>query len=195
MSENKNVLLVGVGGQGILLASEVISCAAMIEGLDVKKSEIHGMAQRGGVVSSHVRFARRVYSPLIAKGTADVILSFEKSEGYRWIEYLSPEGELITNTLEIIPAILTSMGKDYPHDIIDRMRAEGYKVTAVDAASSAKKLGNMRAMNIVLLGVLSTKLDFSEETWANALKSRVPPKYLDLNLKAFSEGRALGNGG
>ena len=195
MSEGKNVLLVGVGGQGILLASEVISQAAMNQGFDVKKSEIHGMAQRGGVVSSHVRYAKRIYSPLIRKGTADVLVSFEKAEGYRWIEYLKPGGEIVTNTTEIVPPVLNVLGKTYPHDVLDKMREQGLDVLAVDAASVAEKLGNLRAMNVVLLGVISDKLEFSVETWLDALKMRVPKKHLELNLKAFDEGRKLAERG
>ena len=191
MSEGKNLLLVGVGGQGILLASEVISQAAMMQGFDVKKSEVHGMAQRGGIVSSHVRYAERVFSPLISKGSADIILSFEKVEAHRWIEYLSPDGEIITATTEIIPPILHTMGKQYPHDILDRMRAQNLKVLAIDAAAVAERLGNVRAMNVVLLGAISPKLDFTEKTWQDAIRSRVPKKHLELNLKAFDEGRAL----
>ena len=194
MNDAKNVLLVGVGGQGILLASEVISQAAMNMGFDVKKSEIHGMSQRGGIVSSHVRYAERIYSPLIMKGTANVLLSFEKAESERWIEYLKPGGQVITNTTEIVPPVLNILGKEYPHDVLDRMKEQGTKVIAVDATSVAKKLGNTRAMNVVLLGVLSQNLDFSEDTWLEALKARVPKKHIDLNLKAFAEGRALANG-
>ena len=192
MSEGKNVLLVGVGGQGILLASEVISQAAMMQGFDVKKSEIHGMAQRGGVVSSHVRYAKLVYSPLIRKGNADVLVSFEKAEGYRWIEYLKPGGEIVTNTTEIVPPVLNVLGKKYPHDVLDKMREQGLNLLAIDAASVAEKLGSVRAMNVVLLGAISSKLDFTEETWKEAIKSRVPKKHIELNLKAFDEGRALG---
>jgi len=193
MSEGKNVLLVGVGGQGILLASEVISLSAMNQGFDVKKSEIHGMAQRGGVVSSHVRYAKLVYSPLIRKGTADVLVSFEKAEGYRWIEYLSPGGEIVTNTTEIVPPVLNVLGKKYPHDVLDKMREQGLNVLAIDAAKVAENLGNVRAMNVVLLGAISSKLDFTEETWKDAIKSRVPKKHIELNLSAFDEGRALGH--
>ncbi|MBN1592055.1 MAG: indolepyruvate oxidoreductase subunit beta [Candidatus Coatesbacteria bacterium] len=191
MSEGKNVLLVGVGGQGILLASEVISQAAMNDGFDVKKSEIHGMAQRGGVVSSHVRYAERVYSPLIMKGTADVLVSFEKAEAYRWLEYLKPGGMIVTNTTEIIPPVLNVLGKEYPHDILDRMKKQGLKVVVVDASDAAEKLGNPRAMNMVLLGAISDLLGFTAETWHSALNMRVPKKHLDLNLKAFEEGRKL----
>jgi len=194
MSEGKNLLLVGVGGQGILLASEVISQAAMMQGFDVKKSEVHGMAQRGGIVSSHVRYAERVFSPLISKGSADIILSFEKAESYRWLEYLSADGEIVTATTEIIPPILHTLGNQYPHDILDRMRAQNLKVLAIDAASAAERLGNVRAMNIVLLGAISPKLDFTEKTWKDAIRSRVPKKHLELNLKAFDEGRALARG-
>ncbi len=192
MSEGKNLLLVGVGGQGILLASEVISQAAMMQGFDVKKSEVHGMAQRGGIVSSHVRYAERVYSPLISKGSADIILSFEKAEAGRWTEYLSPDGEIVTATTEIVPPIIHVMGKQYPHDVLDKMRAQNLRVLAIDAASVAERLGNIRAMNVVLLGAMSSKLDFTEETWKEAIKSRVPKKHIELNLKAFDEGRKLG---
>ena len=194
MSEGKNLLLVGVGGQGILLASEVISQAAMMQGFDVKKSEVHGMAQRGGIVSSHVRYAERVWSPLISKGSADIILSFEKAESHRWLEYLSTEGEIVTATTEIVPPILHTLGKQYPHDVLDRMRAQNLKVLAIDAASAAERLGNVRAMNVVLLGAISSKLDFTEQTWKDAIRSRVPKKHVELNLNAFDEGRALARG-
>ena len=191
MKNGKNILLVGVGGQGILLASEVISQAAMLQGFDVKKSEIHGMSQRGGVVSSHVRYGERVYSPLIIKASADVLLSFEKAETYRWIEYLRPGGDVITNTTEIVPPIAHVLGKEYPHDVIDKMRERGVNVLAVDAASVAESVGNVRAMNIVLLGVLSRKLSFPNETWLSALSARVPKRHLDVNLRAFEEGQKL----
>ncbi len=191
MKNGKNILLVGVGGQGILLASEVISRAAMLQGFDVKKSEIHGMSQRGGIVSSHVRYGEHIYSPLITKASADVLLSFEKAESYRWIEYLKPGGEVITNTTEIVPPIIYVMGKEYPHDVIDRMHKQGVNVLAVDAALVAKSIGNVRAMNVVLLGVLSRKLSFPNETWLDALSARVPSKHLEVNLKAFEEGQKL----
>ena len=191
MKNGKSILLVGVGGQGILLASEVISQAAMIQGFDVKKSEIHGMSQRGGVVSSHVRYGEHIYSPLIGKASADVLLSFEKVESYRWIEYLRPGGEVITNTTEIVPPAVYAMGKEYPHDVIDRMHKQGVNVLAVDAASVAKGVGNVRAMNVVLLGVLSRKLSFPDETWQEALRARVPKRHLEVNLNAFEEGQRL----
>jgi len=193
MNEGKNLLFVGVGGQGILLASEILSQTAMLSGFDVKKSEVHGMAQRGGIVTSHIRYASRVFSPLIMKGSADIILAFEKAEGYRWLEYLSPTGQLITATTEIIPTTVYSTGAEYPHNVIDEMRAQNVNLLAVDVAQVAENLGNLRVANVVLLGVLSTRLDLPHNRWTESISALVPPKHKELNLKAFEEGRRLGS--
>ena len=140
---------------------------------------------------SLARYLRGIYATEYDNRLSILHLEPVKLQGYRWIEYLKPGGEIITNTTEIVPPVLNVLGKKYPHDVLDKMRQQGLSITALDAASVAEKLGNPRAMNVVLLGVISDKLEFSVETWLSALKMRVPKKHLELNLKAFDEGRKL----
>jgi indolepyruvate ferredoxin oxidoreductase beta subunit len=183
-----NVFICGVGGQGILLASEILSQAALDQGLDVKKSEVHGMAQRGGAVVSHVRFGRKVYSPVIAQGEADLLVSFEKMEALRWLRYLRPGGRLIVNTQEIVPSGLP----EYPKDV-DRLLAESAPdVVLVDGLALAREAGHIRAVNTVMLGAFSRYLDFSGDDWRKAIEARVPPKTVEINLRAFELGRQAG---
>lgn len=190
MKTTTNILIVGVGGQGVLLASEVLSEAAMRQGLDAKKSEVHGMSQRGGVVSSHVRIGPKVYSPLIDHGAADFLMAFEAAEGLRAIDWLKPDGFLISSLTRVIPPITTTSEYTYPADPIGTARTKIANVKAIDADKIAQELGNVRLVNTILLGVLSVHLDFPEKLWTETLTARVPKKFVDLNLKAFAAGRA-----
>jgi indolepyruvate ferredoxin oxidoreductase beta subunit len=189
MSETKNVLIVGVGGQGVLLASEVLSAAAAEAGLDAKKSEVHGMAQRGGVVSSHVRLGEKVYSPLIKEGDADVILAFEKAEAMRWVHFMKDNGTIIVNDYQLVPPIASMKGFDYPTDPIGVVKKRVKDVKIIEAVKIAEELGNPRLVNTILLGVLSVSLDIDPSVWEKVLRERVPKGTEDLNVKALKEGR------
>ena len=188
--ETKNMMIVGVGGQGTLLASKLLGRLLLGKGFDVKVSEVHGMSQRGGSVVTYVRWGEKVYSPIIGKGQADVILSFELLEAARWTEYLKPGGRVITNTQQINPMPVITGAAAYPEGLADKMRAAGIHLDAVDALSLAQEAGSSRAVNIVLLGRLSKWFDFSEEEWLEAVRESVPPKFLEMNLKAFRLGRS-----
>ena len=188
--ETKNIMIVGVGGQGTLLASKLLGRMLLGRGCDVKVSEVHGMSQRGGSVVTYVRWGEKVYSPIIGKGQADVILSFELLEAARWTEYLKPGGRVITNTQQINPMPVITGAAAYPEGLADKMRAAGIHLDAVDALSLAQEAGSSRAVNIVLLGRLSKWFDFSEEEWLEAVRESVPPKFLEMNLKAFRLGRS-----
>ncbi len=193
MSDNEySILIVGVGGQGVLLASELISEVAIRAGLDVKKSEVHGMAQRGGVVSSHVRVGPKVYSPTIPYGQADVLISFEQAEGLRAVDWMKKDGVAIVSTTSLIPAIVTST-KDltYPYDALERMKEKLANVIAVEADAIAHELGNPRLVNTILLGVMSGYLPFDIASWNEAIKTKVKPKFVEINLTAFERGRQL----
>lgn len=189
-TEPINVLICGVGGQGIILASDVLCQAAVNEGLDVKKSEVHGMAQRGGSVITHVRFGERVYSPLIEEGRADFILAFEKLEALRYAYYLKKQGRIVVDRRVIPPMSVLTGQEEYPPDIDERLRRAG-NVLAVDAGSVARELGNLRVVNIILLGVLSNLLGLKEGSWPKAIRSKVKEKFVDLNIGAFNRGRKL----
>jgi indolepyruvate ferredoxin oxidoreductase, beta subunit len=187
-----NILIVGVGGQGVLLASEIISETAMNAGLDVKKSEVHGMAQRGGVVSSHVRIAPKVYSPTIQEGQADILMSFEQSEGLRAINWLKANGTAIVSRTTLIPAIVTSSKNfTYPADGPADMKKKLKRVIPVEADKIAGELGNPRLVNTILLGVASNFLPFSNEEWIKTIKSKVKPALVDINVTAFQRGREI----
>jgi len=186
-----NVLIVGVGGQGVLLASEVLSETAMKAGLDVKKSEVHGMSQRGGVVSSHVKFGPKVHSPIIPYGEADILISFEQAEALRAADWIKETGLVATSLTRLVPPIATSGKIKYPSDPIAELKSKVKKVIALDADKIALELGNPRLVNILLLGVVSGTLKFEAELWESVIKVRVKQKFVDLNLKAFARGRAL----
>lgn len=187
-SKVTNILIVGVGGQGTLLASKVIGTAALNYGLDVKQSEVHGMAQRGGSVVTFVRFGEKVYSPLVEKGQADVILAFEKLEALRWSSYLKPGGTIIVNTQEIAPLPVIIGAQSYPEHIIETLRDMQIQVVAANALAMAKEAGNARAVNVVLIGILAQYLSFSKEDWHAALRTVVPSKVIDVNRAAFEAG-------
>ena len=190
LPESRNIIICGVGGQGIILASDVLCHTAFLEGLDVKKSEVHGMAQRGGSVITHVRFSDKVYSPLIEEGTSDFILAFEKLEALRYRHYLKKAGHIIVDNREIPPMSVLVGQAQYPEDIDQKLRRVG-KTHFVDAAHIALELGNIRVVNIILLGVLSTYLDFKEKSWTKAISNNVKEKFVELNIQAFGRGREL----
>jgi indolepyruvate ferredoxin oxidoreductase beta subunit len=186
-----NVLIVGVGGQGVLLASEMLCEVAKVLGLDAKKSEVHGMSQRGGVVTSHVRFGKKVYSPLIAEGEADVILGFEIAEALRWVHYLRPGGRIIVNEQKMIPPITTTGKFSYPENVEETIKKRVPKTTIIDAYAIALKLGNTRLVNTILLGVLSNAIDLEEDKWIKVIERMAPKGTGEINKQAFLEGRAI----
>jgi indolepyruvate ferredoxin oxidoreductase beta subunit len=183
-----NVLIVGVGGQGTVLASKVIGTAALNHGLDVKQSEVHGMAQRGGSVVTFVRFGEKVFSPLVEKGQADVILAFEKLEALRWSGYLKEGGTMIVNDQEIAPLPVIIGVQTYPPHILETLCGMNTHVVAADALSLAKAAGEARAVNVVLMGILAKHLAFSKEEWDTALRTVVPKKVIEVNMAAFEAG-------
>lgn len=188
--DTKNIMIVGVGGQGTLLASKMLGYVLLQQGYDVKVSEVHGMSQRGGSVVTYVRYGKKVYSPVIDKGEADVIISFEKLEAARWLEFLKKDGTIITNTQEVEPMPVITGAAVYPENLIEKMQAAGAKVDAKDFLSIAQEAGSAKAVNIALMGRLSKYFpEISDEQWQDAIEKIVPPKFLDLNRKAFEAGR------
>ena len=188
-----NIMIVGVGGQGSLLASNLLGTLLVEQGLDVKVSEVHGMSQRGGSVVTYVRFGEKVYSPVIDKGEADYIVSFEMLEAARWLPYLKSRGRVILSTQRIDPMPVITGAAAYPDALIENIKATGALVDAVDALKLAQRAGSVRAANIVLMGRLSTYFNMPLEAWENALKECIPPRYLDLNKEAFKLGRNANN--
>ena len=186
-ADTTNIVICGVGGQGIILASNVLCQVAALEGRDVKKSEVHGMAQRGGTVVTHVRFSKKVFSPLIEEGCADYILAFEKLEAFRYLYYLKKDGTVIVNNREIPPMSVLVGTASYPHDIVKQLSRRS-RVCTVNAEAIARDLGNLRSVNIVLLGMLARFLSFKKASWHNAIKIYVKKQYVNLNIKAFNKG-------
>lgn len=186
-----NVMIVGVGGQGTLLASRLLGAAMMAKGYDVKVSEVHGMSQRGGSVVTYVRAGETVASPIIDRGEADLILAFEQLEAARWLSYLKPDGKLIVNTQVMDPMPVITGAASYPDKVLERLTAAGADLTAVDALSFAVDAGSAKAVNVVLIGVMARHMDIEKETWLEAVKNTVPPKFLELNIKAFELGYGL----
>jgi len=193
MTENNitNILMAGVGGQGTLLASEILSEVLMQAGYDVKKAEVHGMAQRGGSVVSHVRFGSKVYSSIIPEGEADVLFGFELLETYRYLPLVKSSGAIVVNNLTIAPPSVALGLREYPKDIDVKLKAYCDNTRLVDGLILAEKAGNPRTVNTVLLGALSNTLQPSHEQWIAAIKSLVPEKFLEVNLKAFELGRKV----
>ena len=187
--ETKNIMIVGVGGQGSLLASKLLGQLLLTRGYDVKVSEVHGMSQRGGSVVTYVRFGDKVYSPIVDKGEADFIVSFELLEAARYTEDLKKGGKIVTSTQKINPMPVITGAAAYPDGLIEKMQAAGIDVDAIDALALAEQAGSAKAVNIVLMGRLSRWFDFSEEEWLQALEQTVPAKFLELNKKAFMLGR------
>ncbi|MBQ8763703.1 MAG: indolepyruvate oxidoreductase subunit beta [Clostridia bacterium] len=191
-SMNKSIMIVGVGGQGTLLASRILGAALLDCGYDVKVSEVHGMSQRGGSVVTYVRFGEKVSSPIIEKGEADIILAFEKLEAARWLEYLKPDGKIIVNTQQIDPMPVVMGAAEYPDGIIEALKASGADVETVDALPMAVEAGNSKAVNVILIGAMAKNMTVvSKEKWIKALEESVPPKFLELNTKAFEMGYSI----
>ena len=188
--ESKNIMIVGVGGQGSLLASKLLGYVLLQKGLDVKVSEVHGMSQRGGSVVTYVRSGDKVYSPVIDKGGADYIVSFELLEAARYVSFLKPDGRIVTNIQQIDPMPVITGAATYPADLVEKMRTAGVQVDAMDCLDLAKQAGSANAVNLVLLGRLSHYFDdISDKEWEDAIKANVPPKFLELNQKAFALGK------
>lgn len=185
----KNVMIVGVGGQGSLLASKLLGYLLLNEGYDVKVSEVHGMSQRGGSVVTYVRFREKVYSPVIDKGEADFIVSFEKLEAARYVEYLKRDGRIVVNTQQIDPMPVIIGAASYPENLIEKMQEKGIAVDAMDCLSLAEQAGSAKAVNLVLMGRLSRYFDIPEEKWINAIEQCVPAKFVEMNKRAFALGR------
>lgn len=191
--ETRAIMIVGVGGQGTLLASRIIGAVLLEGGYDVKVSEVHGMSQRGGSVVTYVKYGDKVYSPVIEKGEADLILSFEELEAARWLPYLKKGGRLVLNTQRINPMPVIIGAAEYPEDITEKLKKTGADITAVDALKIAEEAGSAKAVNVVLLGVLSGSTDFGEDVWMKAIEKCVPEKALDINKKAFKIAREINN--
>ena len=187
--DTKNIMIVGVGGQGSLLASKLLGKVLLDKGYDVKVSEVHGMSQRGGSVVTYVRFGDKVYSPIITEGEADIIISFEKLEAARYAKFLKKDGKIIVNTQQIDPMPVIIGQADYPEKVLDEMSAAGAAIDAIDALALAEEAGSSKAVNLVLMGRLSKYFDISEDAWMNAIEACVPPKFLELNKKAFALGK------
>ncbi len=187
--ETKNIMIVGVGGQGSLLASKLLGRILLEKGYDVKVSEVHGMSQRGGSVVTYVRFGSKVFSPVIDKGEADYIVSFELLEAARWSEYLKENGRLVVNTQQINPMPVITGAAVYPDELVAKMKDKHIAIDAIDALSLAQQAGSSKAVNIVLMGHLSRGFDFTLEEWMDAIEKSVPAKFLELNKKAFMLGR------
>lgn len=186
--QNLNVMIVGVGGQGTLLASRLIGNVMIAAGNDVKVSEVHGMSQRGGSVVTYVKAGDKVASPIIELGEADVILAFEQLEAARWLPYLRPDGKIIVNTQSIDPMPVITGAAEYPSGVIGSLSAAGADVVSVDALSLADEAGSSKAVNVVLIGFMAKHMEFDKEIWIDAIRSTVPEKFLELNMKAFELG-------
>ena len=190
MTAQKNIMIVGVGGQGTLLASRILGNVIIGQGFDVKVSEVHGMSQRGGSVVTYVKYGESVSAPIIDKGEADVILAFERLEAMRALPFLKEGGTIIVNDRAIDPMPVITGAAEYPDGIIDDLK-KAANVISVDALEKAAQAGSIKAVNVVLLGILSNSFDFPEEKWIEALEASVPEKFLELNKKAFALGRAI----
>ncbi|MCL2753830.1 MAG: indolepyruvate oxidoreductase subunit beta [Defluviitaleaceae bacterium] len=186
----KSVLLVGVGGQGTILAGKILSNGLLAAGYDVKMSEIHGMSQRGGAVSTHVRFGKKVHSPVIEKGGADVVISFEQLEALRWISYLKPEGKAVVNSQTILPTPVLSGASAYPADVLNRLE-EATEIKVLDATAEAAKIGNPRGQNVLLVGAAVKLLGVEGVDWDDIIAQNVKPQFVEMNQKAFKKGHEL----
>ncbi len=187
MSETKNIMIVGVGGQGTLLTSRILGGIILTAGYDVKLSEVHGMAQRGGSVVTFVRYGEKVAEPIVEEGQADVLIAFERLEALRYAHFLKPGGALVVNDQRIDPITVVTGAAQYPENIIEKL-SETYKVYSIDAAAEALKLGNSRVFNNIVLGVAAKHMDFSKEDWLEVIANTVPPKTVEINQKAFLVG-------
>ena len=187
--DTKNIMIVGVGGQGSVLASKLLGYLLVSEGYDVKVSEVHGMSQRGGSVVTYVRYGESVASPVIDTGEADCIVSFEILEAARWLPYLKKDGRIVTSTQQIDPMPVVTGAAEYPEDLVGKLQATGAKIDALDCVALAEKAGNLKAVNLVLMGRLSHYFDIPEESWRRAIEACVPAKFLEVNLRAFELGK------
>jgi len=191
MAATGNILFSGVGGQGILLASEVTAYALLSAGYDAKKSEVHGMAQRGGSVTAQLRYGDKVYSPLIEPGKADILISFEMMEAARYLPYLHKESKVIVNTQQIKPPSVAMGQIPYPADVLDAISSQGIQVVTVDAFDIAQDAGEVKAANIVMVGAMSAFLPMEVAVYENIINTRIPERFREVNLKAFAAGRAI----
>ena len=185
-----SIMIVGVGGQGTLLASRLLGAVAMSQGYDVKVSEVHGMSQRGGSVVTYVKYGEKVASPIIDQGEADFILAFEQLEAARWLPYLKPGGKIITNTQRTDPMPVITGAAQYPQGIIESLVGAGVAVQALDALEMAEQAGSAKAVNVVLLGALARQMELPKEVWLEAVRGTVKPNFVEMNLKAFEMGWA-----
>ena len=193
MSKNTiNISLVGVGGQGTILASEIICMASLLAGKDVKKNEVHGMAQRGGSVVSQVRISDKVYSPLVPEGETDILIAFEKLEALRYSHLLTDTGVCYVNEQEIKPVTVSSGQQEWPESIDEKIHNAIKNVKFIPALSIAKEIGNVKVLNVIMIGALSINTFISEDIWIEAIKTLVKPKFVDINIEAFKKGRSLG---
>lgn len=188
MMETKSIMIVGVGGQGSLLASKLLGKVLMNEGYDVKVSEVHGMSQRGGSVVTYVRFGDKVYSPVIEEGEADFIISFEKLESARWVSCLKKDGTIVVNSQQIDPMPVITGAAEYPENILEELKQKGVKIDDIDALSLAVKAGSPKAVNIVLMGRLAKYFHVDYDKWIAAIEQTVSPKFIEMNKKAFELG-------
>ncbi len=186
--KTKSIMIVGVGGQGTLLASRLLGAALISVGYDVKVSEVHGMSQRGGSVVTYVKYGDKVDSPIVQKGQADLILAFEQLEAARWLPFLKTDGTIIANTQQIDPMPVVTGVATYPDGVLDAIRRTGVKLRDVDALSLAVEAGSSKAVNVVLIGVMAAHMDIDRAVWEQAIRDTVPAKFLEMNLKAFDLG-------
>ena len=184
----KSIMIVGVGGQGTLLASRILGNLIVTKGYDLKVSEVHGMAQRGGSVVTYVRFGEKVHSPIVTMGEADIILAFEQLEAYRLVPYLKENGKMIMNSQRMEPMPVITGAAEYPADISAKLKKYTDSFIELDALKLAVEAGNAKAVNVVLIGVMAQDMEFSEEEWTEAIKKTVPEKFVDINIKAFQAG-------
>lgn len=190
MADTKNIMIVGVGGQGTLLTSRILGGITIAAGYDVKLSEVHGMAQRGGSVVTFVRYGENVAEPIVEEGQADILIAFERLEALRYAHFLKKDGVIIVNDQRIDPMTVVTGAAQYPEGIIEGL-LEKYRVVSVDAMGEALKLGNSRVFNTIILGVAAKNMDFDKEAWIEVIKDTVPPKTIDINLEAFEKGYSI----
>ena len=191
MSEQGNILFCGVGGQGILLASEVTAYSLLAAGMDVRKSEVHGMAQRGGSVTAHLRYGGKVYSPLISPGEADIVVAFEMMEAARYLPYMHSQSKVIVKTHKIYPPAVATGRMTYPENVLEELTGLDIHVKELDAFEIASKVGEVRAVNSVMVGVLSTYLPVDEQVFVDVMNERIPERFRDVNIEAFQAGRKI----
>lgn len=189
--ETVNIMIVGVGGQGTLLTSRVLGGVIDQAGYDVKLSEVHGMAQRGGSVVTFVRYGDKVYEPIVEEGRADILIAFERLEALRYAHFLKDDGVLICNDQRIDPMPVVTQLEEYPENILDTLREKGINLVSVDAMTEALNLGNKRVFNVIILGILSKHMDLDESIWKDVIRKTVPEKTIDINIQAFEKGREL----